>query len=67
MTRADISALAVRHKLTAAATGHLEAEYAERMAICTVEGGLSEEAARVVALEDCERYAAGLAKGGKHG
>jgi hypothetical protein len=64
MTRAAVTAIARRFKLDAAGTDNAIAEYHERMAICTIEGGLSEEEADVVAMEDVTKYAQGLAKGG---
>ena len=67
MTPTAITALARRHKLTAAGESALAEEYQERLAVSMFLGGLSEEEASVVALEDCERYAAGLVKGGGHG
>ena len=59
MTRAAVTAIARRYKLGALVDVLLE-EYAERMAICTVDGGLSEAEADRVAMEDCERYAKDL-------
>ena len=62
MTRAAVTAIARRHKLDARGTDALIEEWTERMAICTVEGGLSEEEADRVAMGDCERWAPDVAK-----
>lgn len=64
MTRAAVTAIARRHKLDLRGTDALIEEYNERMAICTVEGGLSAEQADPVAMADVERWAPVLAKGG---
>ena len=65
VTRAAVTAIARRFKLDGPGTDSLIEEWNERRAICTVEGGLSEEEADVVAMKDCERWAPVLARGRK--
>lgn len=62
MTRAAVTAIARRHGLDLRGTDALLEEYAERMAIATIEGGHSEADADVIAMADCERWAAVLSR-----